>query len=192
MNTVSSYKAAYGRNKFATIFWSEHFVESLVLSVSDFSWLCPLVSRPSVSILCPRLCVMILSQLWTHIVPVSHLGIVRLPLEWLPVSLLGWLAEARFEPRTSRTKAWCSTNWAISTIYTLFGKKLDCFLTNWQNSKYSSTYLKHFWIWWLGTKICRFFVPCFDSWCSFEFTINIILGRFLVRCHLLLKLKVQR
>ena len=52
---------------------SHHFVEPLVLSVLDFGWLYPWVSKPG----------------WIHhypcsAVPLLHLGMVRLTLEWLP------------------------------------------------------------------------------------------------------------
>ena len=71
---------------------SHHFVQPLVLSVSDFGWLCPWVSwamvDQSLPALCSRLCAMILrvnSEFpGLGLVPILHLGMVMLLLEWLP------------------------------------------------------------------------------------------------------------
>ena len=90
---------------------SHNFVEPLVLSVSDFSWLCPWIFKarvdPSSPMLCSHLCIMILSQLWISrpgLVLILHFGMVRLPLEW-PPSVTSGTARGRFEPRTSWPKA---------------------------------------------------------------------------------------
>ena len=67
------------------------------------------------------------SQLWLprpNLVPILHLGMVRLPLEWLP-NVTSRTA-GTFEPTTSHPKAHCSTDWAIPAgLKVLFSVKLN-------------------------------------------------------------------
>ena len=100
---------------------SHHFVEPLVLSFG--LWLTLSVGtkarvHPSSPMLCSCLHVMILLKVNSEF-PSLDLSQFYTLVWWgyhwsdCPVSLLEWLAEARFKPRALWPKAWCSTNWAI-------------------------------------------------------------------------------
>ena len=70
---------------------SHHFVEPLLLSVLDFSWLCPWFQSQGGSIIACALFSLVLMIFRVNskfqglgLVLILHLGMVRLPLEWLP------------------------------------------------------------------------------------------------------------
>ena len=84
---------------------SHHLMEPLVISVSDSSWLCPWVSNPGLMRHCfllslahsaPR-------NSGLGLAPMSHLGMVRLPLE-SPPNVTSRTARGRFKPSTSWPK----------------------------------------------------------------------------------------
>ena len=101
----------------------DHFVVPLVLSVSDFSWLCPWVFKARVDSSSPVIC----SQL--------HVMILRVSSEfpdwaWSQLYTLVWWCyfwrwlpnvtsemTGRFEPMTSWPKARWSTDWAIPACF---------------------------------------------------------------------------
>ena len=66
-------------------------------------------------VLCSHFCIMVLrinaDYPGRSLVPVLHLGMMRLLPEWTPSVTSG--TDSRFELTTSHSKAWHSTDWAI-------------------------------------------------------------------------------
>ena len=92
---------------------SHHFVEPLVLSVLDFGWFCLWVSKPGGSIITHTLLSLACndltqSQLWfsrPRPVPILHLGMVRLPLEWPPNVTFGITGRGKIRTQDLATQS---------------------------------------------------------------------------------------